>query len=116
MYQRKRQDLLATLHASLSPLFLGQLKNLHKTVTATFSKEITAGLKEHGYDFAEVVEKGKAKAKDTFVKGARGKSTLLLKGKTLYVVYGETTDKDQRSRLKRPTGSTRMNLDCWRRV
>ena len=76
VYQRKRQDLLATLHASLSPLFLGQLKNLHKTSTATFSKEITAGLKEHGYDFAEVVEQAKARAKDTFLRGARGESPV----------------------------------------
>lgn len=74
VYQRKRQDLLATLHASLSPLFLGQLKNLHKTSTATFSKEITAGLKEHGYDFSEVVEQAKARATDTFLRGARGQS------------------------------------------
>lgn len=78
MYQRKRQDLLASLHASLSPLFLGQLKNLHKNATATFSKDITSGLKEQGYDFANVVEKGKAKAKDSFLGGAKGKSSHAL--------------------------------------
>lgn len=72
VYQRKRQDLLSSLHSTLSPLFLGQLKNLHKTATATFVKDITAGLKEQGYDFAEVVEKGKARARERFSVGAKG--------------------------------------------
>ncbi|KAK4689287.1 protein SEY1, partial [Tremellales sp. Uapishka_1] len=71
VYQRKRVDLLATLHASLSPLFLGQLKNLHKVVAAEFAKDIVAGLKEPGYDFAEVVTQGERAAKKTFLEGAK---------------------------------------------
>jgi len=72
VYQRKRLDLLTSLHASLSPLFLGQLKNLHKSVSARFAKDLNAGLKESGYDLAEVVQRGTAKARDTFLESAKG--------------------------------------------
>ncbi len=72
VYQRKRLDLLSSLHASLSPLFLGQLKNLHKTVAARFAKDLNAGLKEPGYDFAEVVQRGTGQARVAFVEGAKG--------------------------------------------
>lgn len=72
VYQRKRADLLAALQASLSPLFLGQLKNLHKSSTAAFSKELHAGLKEPGYDFAKVVKDAEDRARDSFVKEAKG--------------------------------------------
>ncbi|WVQ81742.1 protein SEY1 [Cryptococcus sp. DSM 104549] len=71
VYQRKRLDLLASLHASLSPLFLGQLKNIHKLETARFSKEIVAGVKEPGYDFGKVVKEGKEGARERFLEGAR---------------------------------------------
>ncbi|KGB78728.1 protein SEY1 [Cryptococcus deuterogattii 99/473] len=71
VYQRKRLDLLASLHASLSPLFLGQLKNLHKIETAKFSRDIVAGVKEPGYDFAVVVEEGKKRARERFLTGAK---------------------------------------------
>lgn len=74
VYQRKRLDLLASLHSSLSPLFLGQLKNLHKSITSRFSKDIAAGLKEPGYDFAVLVGKGKEQARDAFLTGAKGAS------------------------------------------
>ncbi|WVO15942.1 protein SEY1 [Cryptococcus depauperatus] len=70
VYQRKRLDLLASLHSSLSPIYLGQLKNMHKAETAKFSKDIVAGVKEPGYDFGDVVRKSKANAKERFSKGA----------------------------------------------
>jgi hypothetical protein len=72
VYQRKRIDLLAALHSSLSPLFLGQLKNLHKIVATRYAKELSAGLKEPGYEFAEVVQKGTDKARKAFLDGAEG--------------------------------------------
>ncbi|WWC89135.1 protein SEY1 [Kwoniella dendrophila CBS 6074] len=71
VYQRKRSDLLAGLHASLSSLFLGQLKNLHKIETAKFSKDIVKGTKEVGYDFAKVVTEGKEQARERFLEGAK---------------------------------------------
>lgn len=82
VYQRKRQDLLASLHSSLSPLYLGQLKNLHKSVSARYAKDLTAGLKEPGYDFAEVVDKATAKAKEAFLEGAKGKHLLCRGGRS----------------------------------
>ncbi|OXG29722.1 protein SEY1 [Cryptococcus neoformans] len=71
VYQRKRLDLVASLHASLSPLFLGQLKNLHKIETAKFSRDIVAGVKEPGYDFGIIVEEGKKGARERFMAGAK---------------------------------------------
>ena len=72
MYHRKRSDLISTIHSSLSPLFLGQLKNLHKAVAAAFAKELPAGLTGASYDFAEVVANGTLKARTTFIEGAKG--------------------------------------------
>ncbi|WWC69983.1 protein SEY1 [Kwoniella pini CBS 10737] len=71
VYQRKRLDLLTGLHASLSSLFLGQLKNLHKIETAKFSKDIVRGTKEVGYDFAKVVNEGSDNARQRFLDGAK---------------------------------------------
>ncbi|WWD17114.1 protein SEY1 [Kwoniella shandongensis] len=71
VYQRKRLDLLASLHASLSSLFLGQLKNLHKIETGKFSKGIVAGVKEPGYDFGKVVEEGKVASRTRFLDAAK---------------------------------------------
>ena len=72
VYQRKRLDLLTALHASLLPLYFGQLKNLHKTVAAQYAKDLAAGLKEPGYDFAKAVSKATTVARDTFTSSAAG--------------------------------------------
>lgn len=50
------------MHASLSPLFLGQLKNLHKAIVADFQTSLTKELKGDSYDFAEVVQRLKKEA------------------------------------------------------
>ncbi|ORX35730.1 RHD3/Sey1 [Kockovaella imperatae] len=71
VYQRKRSDLLTTLHASLLPLYLGQLKNLHKQISAQYVKDLTAGLKEPNYDFAKVVLTAHVKARADFQAGAK---------------------------------------------
>ncbi|KAJ7497744.1 RHD3/Sey1 [Mycena latifolia] len=55
VYARKRTDLLAALDAALSPLFLGQLKNLHKTCLVAFKNELLDGLRGEGYNFGDVV-------------------------------------------------------------
>ena len=73
VYQRKRIDLISTLHASLLPLYLGQLKNLHKSVAARYAKDLAAGLKEPNYDFAKVVASATSKARQDFNVGAKGK-------------------------------------------
>ncbi|KAG5652873.1 Dynamin-like GTPase that mediates homotypic ER fusion [Sphagnurus paluster] len=71
VYARKRADLLASLDSTLSPLFLGQLKNLHKTCLVTFKDEILDGLRGDSYDFGEVVHKAQGKCVRTFSDGAQ---------------------------------------------
>lgn len=72
VYQRKRQALLDNLHASVSPLFLGQLKNAHKAATAKFIADVAASLKAPTYDFAEVVTRATKDARDGFLETAKG--------------------------------------------
>lgn len=70
VYKRKRIDLLEKLNSTLSPFFLGQLRNLHKSVLAAFKSSVTEKLRREVYDFAQVVGVEKQKALDTFEKGA----------------------------------------------
>ncbi|KAF9024586.1 root hair defective 3 GTP-binding protein [Hymenopellis radicata] len=56
VYKRKRVDLTSALDSTLSPLFLGQLKNLHKLCLSSFKKELLDSLKGEEYNFAEVVK------------------------------------------------------------
>jgi hypothetical protein len=79
VYQRKRADLLAALHASLSPLYLGQLKNLHKQAIVRFDKDLKEGLSKAGYDFGDLVRASKADAKEFFESGAKGMLETLLR-------------------------------------
>ena len=55
----------------MSPLFLGQLKNLHKAALVSFKAEIVTGLKVDGYNFADVVMKARAGAEALFCDGAQ---------------------------------------------
>jgi len=49
VYQRKRVDLLKSIHTTLHPLFYNQLKNLSKLAVTRFKKALGAGLKGEGY-------------------------------------------------------------------
>jgi protein SEY1 len=71
VYKRKRADLIGTLDSTLSPLFLGQLKNLHKVALVSFKAATVAGLKVEGYNFADVVGKARADAEAHFADGAQ---------------------------------------------
>ncbi|KAF7357776.1 Protein SEY1 [Mycena venus] len=71
VYKRKRADLLAALDATLSPLFLGQLKNLHKTCLVAFKKEMLDGLRGEGYSFADVVSTARERCLGRFESGAK---------------------------------------------
>ncbi|KAI0044983.1 protein SEY1 [Auriscalpium vulgare] len=71
VYKRKRTDLLATLDSTLSPLFVGQLKNLHKASLVAFKKEILDGLRSEGYNFADVVGQARGRCEARFVEGAK---------------------------------------------
>lgn len=66
VYKRKRTDLLEKLNSTLSPFFLGQLKNLHKAVLAQFRAAVLDRLKGEGYDFKDVVEGERANAENKF--------------------------------------------------
>jgi hypothetical protein len=71
VYNRKRADLLGVLDSTLSPLFLGQLKNLHKSCLSAFKKEILDGLRGDEYNFADVVGKARTKCETQFSDGAK---------------------------------------------
>jgi len=66
----------------LSPLFLGQLKNLHKAALVSFKAVIVAGLKVDGYNFADVVTKARADAEALFSDGAR--EAVIVEGDTTW--------------------------------
>jgi hypothetical protein len=72
VYQRKRADLLTNLYAALSPIYVGQLKNAHKTATKKFITDIGNDLKAPSYDFAEVVKRRTAGAREQFLAIAKG--------------------------------------------
>ncbi|KAF7305921.1 Protein SEY1 [Mycena chlorophos] len=71
VYKRKRADLVAALDAVLTPLFLGQLKNLHKTCLVAFKKELLDGLRGEGYNFADVVSKARERCLGRFEAAAK---------------------------------------------
>ena len=71
VYKRKRTDLITSLDSALSPLFLGQLKNLHKSCLTAFKADLLSGLKGPEYDFAEVVLKARVKCERRFTEGAK---------------------------------------------
>ncbi|PBK95569.1 protein SEY1 [Armillaria gallica] len=71
VYQRKRVDLASSLDSTLSPLFLGQLKNLHKYCLVSFKKELLEGLKGDDYSFADVVKKSRITWEKIFVERAK---------------------------------------------
>ncbi|KAI5118453.1 hypothetical protein M0805_006272 [Coniferiporia weirii] len=70
VYQRKRLDLLNVVDSVLSPLFLGQLKNLHKSALLTFKKEMVEGMRVEGYNFADVCLEAEGRCEKCFVDGA----------------------------------------------
>jgi hypothetical protein len=59
------------MDSTLSPLFLGQLKNLHKSCLATFKSDVLGGLKGEDYSFADVVGRARETAESVFTKGAK---------------------------------------------
>lgn len=71
VYAKKRADLIAAVDSALSPLFLGQLKNLHKQAVAKFREDVVSGIKSgDSYDFGAIVREAKDKAERDFVSAA----------------------------------------------
>jgi hypothetical protein len=71
VYKRKRADLVAAMDSTLSALFLGQLKNLHKACLTAFKRQIVEGLKGDKYNFADIVSNARQRSEDTFMAGAK---------------------------------------------
>ncbi|KAF8973046.1 RHD3/Sey1 [Flammula alnicola] len=71
VYTRKRTDLLTALDTTLTPLFLGQLKNLHKACLIAFKQEMLDGMRGEEYNFADVVAKARERCGGTFAAGAK---------------------------------------------
>ncbi|CAD6565482.1 MAG: Dynamin-like GTPase that mediates homotypic ER fusion [Cyphobasidiales sp. Tagirdzhanova-0007] len=71
VYQRKRTELLAKMNSSLSPLFVGQLKNVHKMIVKKFKATIAAELKAEGYDFGGLVKQAHNDAESYFIEQAQ---------------------------------------------
>ncbi|KAF4620744.1 hypothetical protein D9613_000497 [Agrocybe pediades] len=71
VYSRKRADLVSSVDTTLSPLYLGQLKNLHKSCLVAFKKEMLDGMKGEGYSFADVVAKARERCEGTFSAAAK---------------------------------------------
>lgn len=70
MYKRKRADLVGAADSTLSPLFLGQLKNLHKACLSAFKRDVLDGMRGEEYNFADVVGAARKGAEGAFVAGA----------------------------------------------
>jgi len=59
------------MESTLSPLFLGQLKNLHKLCLVSFKREMLEALRGENYNFAEIVSGGRSKFEQLFLTGAK---------------------------------------------
>ncbi|KAF8557636.1 root hair defective 3 GTP-binding protein [Imleria badia] len=73
VYTRKRLDLHATIASALCPLFLGQLKNLHKSCLTAFKSALHATLSGDGtdYNFGDVVGKATSECETRFQAGGK---------------------------------------------
>lgn len=65
------------MESNLSPLFLGQLKNLHKLCLVSFKREMLEAMRGESYNFAEIVSGGRSKFEQSFLTGAK---ELLIEG------------------------------------
>ncbi|KAI5454161.1 Dynamin-like GTPase that mediates homotypic ER fusion [Naganishia albida] len=71
VYSRKRLDLIKAIDTALSPLFMGQLKNVHKRCVATFRTDLLNGLKGDGHDFGALVKQVGERVEKEFIEGAQ---------------------------------------------
>jgi hypothetical protein len=76
IYQRQRDDLVASLYGALAPLHSAQLKNLHNASIGAYGKAFVNGVKEAGFDFLKLVDVGRARERQRFIDGAKGGSKI----------------------------------------
>jgi hypothetical protein len=121
VYNRKRTDLLAALDSILSPLFLGQLKNLHKSCLVAFKKEMLEGMRGVEYNFADVVSKARERCEGRFSAGAK---EALVEGtdwswedelELLKEEVGSVADQCRRDETKKMVNliEVRFGCSCW---
>ncbi|KAI6046110.1 RHD3/Sey1 [Pisolithus marmoratus] len=69
VYTRKRLELCAMITSTLSPLFFGQLKNLHKSCLATFKASMQSSLSPgaRDNDFADTIGRAKRECEENFL-------------------------------------------------
>ena len=58
------------MESTLTPLFLGQLKNLHKSCLVSFKREMLEGMRGESYSFADIVGDARSKFEQLFLTGA----------------------------------------------
>lgn len=71
VYARKRTELQKSIDTALSPLFLGQLKNLHKQSVSHFRDQVISGIKAENYDFGVVVRDARKNVVNEFTTQAQ---------------------------------------------
>ncbi|KAG8900267.1 Dynamin-like GTPase that mediates homotypic ER fusion [Tulasnella sp. 403] len=111
VYGRKRTSLITQLNTILSPLFLGQLKNLHRQALSTFKKQLVDTVRGGGdYDFGAIVTEASTKAEVYFQTAARealGLSPLEVKeeeGHETLPIDPEWTYEEEFQQLKHEMG------------
>ncbi|TIB04641.1 hypothetical protein E3P96_01585 [Wallemia ichthyophaga] len=71
VYEKKREELAETISTTLSPLYINQVKNLHKKAIDSYKKELHARLKSDSYDFSNVVKESSIHHLQTFIDQAK---------------------------------------------
>lgn len=71
VYQRKRDELMGKMNSSLSPLFVGQLKNLHREILRDFRSGLASSLKGDNYDFGQLVTSAQQASEERFISAAK---------------------------------------------
>jgi len=121
VYARKRAELEGKIDARLKALYHGQLSAAHKAGVASFSDAVTgavkAGQKSGGsYEFAEIVDKQKAIALETFKKEAL---SLAIQGvawsnfKSLYLLFEKELDEVSSRLRKEEMRRLAVRVERW---
>lgn len=63
--------MIGQLNSILSPLFLGQIKNLHKLVLVKFKEELKEGVRGENYNYGEVVSQARERLQNRFKQGVQ---------------------------------------------
>lgn len=62
----------------MEPLHTAQLKNLHNASIGAYGKAFVNGVKQAGFDFLKLVDEGRARERQKFIDGAKGRSLSVI--------------------------------------